>query len=461
MRFKGTIFLTFFLILLGFYLYWVELPNEEKKQETFLNKGKLFHFQLNEISRITIRSPKGEVELEYFPGHPSSPWRIFHPVETIADQIRADELANLIIGLKASRLVEAKPKELHEFGLDPAPYRVLVTINQTDTEIIELGSENLTGSDVYLRKGMGTSLYLVPAGIKELLNKGLEDWRQKEIFPFSPEAILSIKMFSPTEQMVFKKSTEGWSIERRATEEKEGDSLKVRGDTGEIANLLGGLLNFRGERFIDLKKREWQNIFGPPLLTVALQVQKVEREATFYKDGINPEIVYAVTPNNLDPIFQISASDFQAIKPSFETYRNKQLFSLEFPGQIEKFVIDFPEKNYTLYLDNEKWMVQAAGQAPKEVINVNRVSHFQTDMYHLTLDTFKDDIDPDSSHGGLNPPQHHISLLGKNDIVLGKLHFGRRNGDQIIAKSSSQPYPFLLHQNKLNLIPSPNAFTDQ
>ncbi|MFQ5588720.1 MAG: DUF4340 domain-containing protein [Nitrospiria bacterium] len=457
MRFKGTIFLTLLLILLGFYLYGVEFPGEEKKKEAFVREGKLYHFEMHEISRITIRAPKGEVEFEYFPGHPTTPWRIFHPVETVANQSAAEEVANRIIGLRASRLVEAKPKELKEFGLDPAPYRVLVTINQTDTEIIELGDENLTGTDVYLRKGMGTSLYLVPAGIKELLNKDLNDWRQREIFPFAPEDILNIEMTTEKGVLSFKKETGGWSMESKPSEHEKAAPLKVRGDHSAIANLLGTLVNFRGERFIDFKKRQWKQTFGPPLLRVALQVSKVRKEATFHTDNMNPGIVYAVMATDFDPIFQIPESDLKAVNQAFDTYRDRRLIPLDFPEQIQTIIIKRGKTTYTLTKKNGTWWLEGEAE-PRKIINLNRLSRLQTDLYHLQLDEFKDHVKPQSADAGLARPRLSIVLKDKNGVALGEMDFGRTTGEMIFAKSSGQPYPFLIKKSVLDLIPDTKIF---
>ncbi len=452
MRFKGTIFLTLLLILLGFYLYGVEIPNAKKKQEILFKEGKLYNFQLHEISRITIRSPKGEVEFEYFPGHPSTPWRIFHPVETIANQNAAEEIATRIVGLKASRLVEAKPKELKEFGLDPAPYRILVTINQTDTEVIEIGDENLTGTDVYLRKGEGTSLYLVPSSIKTLLNKDLNEWRQREIFPFAPEDIFKIKISSPRGDLNLNKEEDHWVFESQPSEKEGGLPLKVRGNQGEIANLLGSLVNFRGDRFIDFKKNQWKSTFGPPLLKVFLQQHKVEREATFYKDQSNPDILYVVM-SDFDPIFQISESDLESVDQPFNHYRDKRLLALDFPEQIASIVIKKPTESYTLTKKDGQWWIIQGNEKPREAKALNRISRLQTDLYHLQLDTFKDGMDSPSIETGLKNPQLSIFLKDQNGLTLGELDFGRIKEEMIFGKSTGQPHPFLLNKAFLKIIP--------
>lgn len=464
MRFKGTIFLTLLLILLGVYLYLIELPSEKKKTDVLLQEGKLYNFELHEISRLTVRNPQGEMEIEYFPGHPASPWRIFHPIETIADQNAANELAMRLMNLKFSRLVEALPTELKDFGLDPAPYRVLITLNQTNTEILEIGGENLTGSDVYVRKGEGTSLYLVPAGIKELLNKDLTAWRQREIFPFASEDILEIQLTSPRGHLKLSKEKEDWRMESQSAEKEGGNTLTVRGNRGEIANLLGSIVNFRGSDFIDFKKNQWKENFGPPLMKLTLKVSKVEREAIFYKDGINPDLVYVLT-NDFDPIFQITDADLRSIDQSFEIYRDRHLVALDFPEQIQTLKIKRPEGSFSLTKKEDRWWftkdgvsnTPENGGSPREVKS-ERISQVLTNLYHLRLETFQDELKADTPETGLKNPQMTLHLQDKNGDSLGKMDFGRIEKDSIYGKSTGQPHPFLLKKSFLEQIPHEKDF---
>ncbi len=455
MRFKGTIFLTVLLIFLGFYLYYVEFPAEQKKQEEALKKAKLFSFGINEISRLNIKNAKGAVELEYFPDHKTAPWRIFLPVETIANKYAADDLALLLESLKASRLVEEQPSQLEQFGLDPPIYRVLITINQFDTLIVEVGDENLTGSDVYVKKGMGTSLYLVPAGIKKILDKDLKAWRRKEIFPSEPEEVQRIRISSSRGVLDLSKKTEGWSFMSNPSKKEGGKRLGTRGSLNEVANLLGSILNLRGEDFIDFGKESWKTQFGAPTMKITLRVNEVEREGFFYKDQAYPDEVFVVT-SPFDPIYAISDSVFKSIDQPFNIYRDKHLIPLDFPDQIEAFTIERPTESFSLKKKEGKWMLQ--GKNLQEVKETRTISRFLTDIYNLRLEKFRDDLSEGSPKTGLRNPEITIHLQGKDEKTLGRIDFGQIIEERVIGKSSGQTHLFSLKKEIAEQIPHKKDF---
>lgn len=450
MRFKSTVFLTIILIILGFYLYFVEFPEDEKKREIVLKEGKLYSFMPNDITRVVIRRPEGEIDLEHFPGHPETPWKIFQPVVTVANPQIGEDLAARLAGMKASRLVEAKPRELVDFGLDPPAYTVIVTLQRNDTEIVEVGDENLTGSDVYVRKGEGTSLYLVPAGIKELLSKDLMAWRQKEVFPYSSFDIGMMRLVSPRGILDLSKDENGWSMRTERIENGETISNDLRGDGSEIANLLGSIVNLQGQAFIDRGKEAKIRRFAPPLLKIRIQVGKVEREGVFYQDDEDPNMIDVVTLPT-DPIFQIPAVDLKVLDQAFETYRDRRVVSLTFPEEIESLEIVRPNEHFHLSKQDGQWVINGKETLPIEASGA--VSRLLTDLFNLRVASFLDGVDSASPETGLDRPALRLHLKGKNSLPLGEISLGSVKDATVYSKSTGQPFLFALNKDILDRIP--------
>lgn len=444
MRFKATIVLSILLILLGAYLLYVEIPGAEKKKEAEIQAKRLYSFTQSEITALTIRRPGGVlVEVEHFPDHPEDRWRLIQPVSTVADERTASALASQLERLESTRLVEAKPSELKEFGLDPPAYTVIITLNQVDTEILEIGTENLTGSEVYVQKGEGTSLYLVPAGIRKALGKELNEWRRREIFPFTPAEVKEIRMASPRGSVEVAREAEGWSMKKPGP---------APGDPSEISNLLGSLVNLRGDDFIDDQKEEKQKAFGAPLLKVTLKVNQVDREAAFYKSKNEPDAVYAVTASPYAPIYKISQQSFQTVDLPPSTLRDKKVVSLADPQQVEEIEIARPAKKLLLVKKEGSWLLD--GDAAKKV-DAAKVSRFLSDLHGLRAESFLDAKEAARA----SSPLATIRLKGKEGKEIDEVVFARLEGNRLHGRSSHQPGAFLLPKEALDRIPEEKNLT--
>lgn len=444
MRFKATIFLSFFLILLGAYLIYVEIPGAEKKQAAEIEAKKIFSFSEMSITGLTIKRAGDEIDLEHFPDHPSDRWRMIAPIMTVADERAASGLASQLVGLQSTRLVEAKPAELKEFGLDPPAYTIIITLNQTNTEILEIGAENLTGTDVYVRKGEGTSLYLVPAGIKKSLEKSLKEWRRKELFPFTPADVKAIRFASKQGAIEMVREGEGWAIKKPAA---------APGDLSEISNVLGSLVNLRGDDFIDERKEEKRKELGEPILTALLTVDQVDRKAAFYQSPSEPESIYAVTAADA-PIYKISRQSFQLIDQPPAAFRDKKVVSLSDPQQVTEIEIGRPGKKLLLIKREDGWLLKGSKE---EKVDTAKVSRFLSDLHGLRAEGF---IDRSAPAGAVvSNPLATIRLKGQAGKQIDELVFGEVEGNQLRARSSYQPDPFFLKKEALDRIPEEKNLT--
>ncbi|MFY9268252.1 MAG: DUF4340 domain-containing protein [Candidatus Manganitrophaceae bacterium] len=462
MRFKATVVLSFVLILLGVYLYSVELPGEKKKKEAELQEKRLYSFSQSTITHLAIQQAKGEaIEFSYEPTHPDHPWRITRPVETLGNDAALSALLSQLGSLEASRMVEEKPEEkseaLKEFGLDPPAYLVTMTINQVDTEILEIGSESLTGSEVYVRKGMGTPIYLAPASIKKALQKDLTGWRQQTLFTFAPADVKRIRIESPRRQMELSREGNGWEIKQ---------PIAAKGDPNEISNLMGSLSSLRGEDFIDDRKEERKQRFGPHALKVSLLVGSVEWEALFYEAPKEPQTLYAMT-TPLAPIYKINREAIRFLEEPVSTYRDKRLIDLTDPSQVEQITVEGKGGKMALAMVLEKkegvWSIQAQGEgeSPKKPASMEKVNAFLFDLTDLRVDRFPEGPPPALARVGLSEgpengattgPEWSVRLKGKEGKVIGELSFGRTEGGLIYAKSSNQPTPVLLKKEEVERI---------
>ncbi|WDT74137.1 MAG: DUF4340 domain-containing protein [Candidatus Manganitrophus sp.] len=447
MRFKATILLSLVLIALGGYLYFVEIPGEKKKQEAEIEEKRLYGFSQTAVTNLSIQTRNGaSIDFLHEPADPDNPWRITHPVEAIANEAAASSLASQVERLQASRMIEEKAEDLKEFGLDPPIYTVIVTLNRVDTEILEVGSENLTGSEVYVRKGAGTPVYLAPASIKQALNKELKDWRRQELFRFASTDVKRVQIESPHQQIEITREEEGWQIRWPSERSGHQKPIQAKGDPNEISNLLGSLSSLRGDDFIDTRKADWLKGLGEPILKLTLLVGALEHPAVFYKAPFEPDAVYAVT-TPAAPIYKLSEREFKILEEPASSYRDRRVVDLVDPVLIEQISIKKGGESVFLERKEGEWWMKK-GETSKKVDSTG-INGLLFELNELRVDRFPEPAPPPAK-AGLSNPEWSVQLKGKEGKSLGQVSFGRIEGDLAYVQSSNQPGPVLLKKEEVD-----------
>jgi hypothetical protein len=179
MRFKSTIFLALLLVALCSYLYFIELPGKEKRIKAEEAKQTLFSFSESDITDLIITGGAQTISLIQLQGNPDTPWKIEQPLEAVADENTAGSFASSLAHLKIVRTVDEHPSDLTPFGLNPPAYSIRIILKGSNNDLLEIGGDSLSGSDVYAR--VGNAVYLIDNGIKTYLAKPLKDWQKQEM----------------------------------------------------------------------------------------------------------------------------------------------------------------------------------------------------------------------------------------------------------------------------------------
>jgi len=311
-RFKSTLILMVIFLGLALYLHFVEFPKEAEREEAEQKAGRLFSFTVPDVTALGIKGPRGIMTLEQSVGHPDVPWRIVSPVETPANGFTAGSFATQLEQL-TGRLVEEHPSDLKSFGLEPPSYTIQITLHQTDNELLEIGDTNLTGNDIFVRKGVGP-IYLVSGDIKQAAGRTLKEWRRKELFLFDQEAVEGIMLRAPDGTVSMEKGAKGWTITSPISESADSTAIEA---------WLGNLLSLEGDVFIDDRKEEAIKGLGAPILTMELKINQMTKGATFYQDKGRADLVAGVTDPK-SPIYTISKGVFQKINSPVSLFQKKK-----------------------------------------------------------------------------------------------------------------------------------------
>lgn len=436
MRFKGTIFLTLVLVILGGYLLWVELPGEGKRSERDVRSKRVLDIQPDRVTGFVIQFGKREIELERHPQDPDQEWEVIRPIVGPANDGVARSALSAVANLKYSRIVEEKPEDLKPYGLDSPELSVTIVLNRTEVEQLNFGDNNPIGREIYVRRRGDKRVFLVNSGIRFTFEKELKDWRRKKIFPLRPGLIKGFSLHYSDRTLELAKEEEKWWIKK---------PQELPGDRGAIVGFLNALVTLQAEDFFDTDIRKKKNSFGEPFLGVTLKVLEAKREIFFYRPPSEPGTTYAFT-NLMEPLYKLRPLGLDFLQKNLFDFRNKDVIRLVDQGEVAEIEVVGEGRGYTLIRKEGVWTVDDGQKADSSM-----VLHLLAELQVTEVEEFLEGLP--SEKGGFDPPQLRIVLRDKEKKELGVLSLGQEDKDKVYGKSTAQPSPFLVRKGLLEAIP--------
>jgi len=123
-RLRNTLFLVVIFILLGAYVYFVELEKAGTEKAE-----KLLQFKEDDVESIIFSYPEQEIHLSK---ETSGKWKITSPLQTGADESTISHLLTALNSSEIKRTIEEKPStvDLKNFGLDHPQIKVSITLKK-------------------------------------------------------------------------------------------------------------------------------------------------------------------------------------------------------------------------------------------------------------------------------------------------------------------------------------------
>jgi hypothetical protein len=171
MRFRNTLILIVALVLLGGYIYFVEMhqPPAEEVEETELQ---LWQLDSDSIVRLTVTDNKEDKRTELV--KEGGTWRMAAPSEEEVDEPKVKRAVERIEKLEARRKLGEQPGDLSVFGLDKPAFTVRVELTGGDEEVLQVGDLNPQRTAYYVQHEGDPAVYLVTSFTIEELKRLVE-----------------------------------------------------------------------------------------------------------------------------------------------------------------------------------------------------------------------------------------------------------------------------------------------
>ncbi len=213
---KSTVALLVVLVGLGGYIYFYG-----DKAGSPADTQKLFTGLVSDnIETLTVKNDAGETtSLKKQDGK----WTMTAPFQTRASDMDASGIANALAGLDVSRVVDEKPADMKDYGLDTPSIEIAFTSSAgKPSGTLLLGTKTATGGSLYARKGGETRVVLIGEYNSATFNKSSFDLRDKAIVSFDRSKVDGVDVVQPSGTFELVKKDGTWALAKPMVARADG-----------------------------------------------------------------------------------------------------------------------------------------------------------------------------------------------------------------------------------------------
>ena len=204
-------------------------------------------FDLRDKSVLKIESDKVDgleisqgTQTVQFAKAGSTEWKIVKPVAARGEYGSIESLVGRLAGARMQKVVEADATRLKQYGLDRPAARATVSMGSAKATLIVGKIENEAAYAMDASKPM---IFTIDKSLAEELNKGVSEYRRKDVFEFRPFTATQVKITRGAETFGVEKSSDkdGKEVWRNA-------AAKVV-DNAKVEDVLNKLSSLRAQSF--------------------------------------------------------------------------------------------------------------------------------------------------------------------------------------------------------------------
>ncbi len=440
------------VILLGLYLYIIELPGQKTKQQEEDRAPKILSFEPNEAVGLFLSYPKRPTDQEILlEKDPENKWQIVKPITFPADQSEVQSLLSSIGSMKMERVVEEKAQDLKIYGLDQPEIKVSVKLKDHEEHLL-FGDSAPVGSTIYVMRSGEDTVRLTDQFYKTNLTKTVTDLRKKEVLDLDPQLVKQLILQYPGQVFVVAKEDGRWWIKKPRA---------FRADDEVMSDTLGFLKRLRAKDFVDQVTTELLKSFQHPRLKVEMESENGVTTTLSIFEVPGPskgeQKTYAVT-NIPNPVYLIEAKAITDLEKDPFTLRDKHLLAFD-PDQVQVVEIrKTSDEPLTIRREGHGWSFE--GQTLEES-KAQKITDLLKDLLELKADKVVEETPKSKNPYGLNPPQFRINLINAQQNKLAELLIGSKNDDLVYARSGSSEDIYMVRSHILEGLPQKSDIKKQ
>jgi len=212
----------------------------DKKPEEFRDR-KLTDLITAQVSRVILKTPTGEMELE----KKGDRWEILKPLRAPGDDQKIGDLIAQVTASRIQQFVADDHGDLHPYGL-AEPRGAITLFGQEDKagQLLQIGGVPEKQKDqIYVRFAPRGFVYTLPKKIEEILNTKPDDLRDRHLVRIDTNILDRIKIDAPGRgKTVLARKDDNWTIASRNNEPA---------NSGEVRRFIDTLQSERVTKFVE------------------------------------------------------------------------------------------------------------------------------------------------------------------------------------------------------------------
>ena len=421
MRLRGLIFAIAVLAGLLGALYW---SNHHKPAETVQASGdtppKILTLNDSDVTRVELKKKDGsEIAL----AKSGNQWQITAPQQLGADPSAVSSMVSTLSSLSSERLVEEKPDDLAQFGLNAPSLEVNVTGKNNSEHKLLIGDDTPTNNGAFAKLADDPRVFTIASYTKSNIDKGVNDLRDKRLLTVDADKISRLDLTANQQEIEFGRNKDQWQILK---------PKPLRADSFQVDDLVRKLTDAKMDLTSDDQKKAASAFAtAKPVATAKLTTDTGTQELQIRK---NKDDYYGKS-TLVAGVYKVPSDLGQGLDKKLDDFRNKKLFDFGYTDP-DKLEIHDGSKAYSLTKGGSDWF-----GAEGKKLDLPSAESLLDKVRDLQATKFVD--------SGFGTPAVEISVTSNSGKRLEKVELSKQ-GNDYIAKRENDPGLYVIDSKAID-----------
>lgn len=467
-RWRGLLLWAVVLLVLGAYLWLVDLPRERAAQKTSEQADRLLVFDSGAATALGLTTAGSTISLTK---DRAEVWQILSPLHTTADQAAVRSLLKSMNDARRLRVIDENPTTLDRYGLAHAALSLRMTVGGVEHQV-DFGDNSPVGSSAYAQVlpvagvgraaagGSSAPVLLVPLEVKQSVSKNLFDLRKKELFNLAAADVTAVELRSPEKFQPLIR------LERRALQAASSGHpadwevvapIRAAADDETVQELVKQVSTLRATAILDTGKAEKLATLKRLKAEITLRTGAQSVTVRFYLP-FGEEAAYAVTAPEA-PLYQVDRQIVLQFEKSLFDLRDKRVVQVK-RETVQGLRVARSEGSYQLTRQQNQWLYKAQ---PLSKDSAAKVRKFLDALWQAKVEKIAGNSSSAWPKLGLGRGAITITLFsGDNSATLPVVvTLGKNEGELLYLRRGSDVDSYITSSPLSELLPTLNDLTNK